>query len=154
MRFMVIVKVTEVSENEVEMPDPQFMADMNKFNDELVKAGVLLAYDGLHPSSKGARVHFSGKNCTVTDGPFAETKELIAGYWLMQVKSRQEAIDWALRVPCPSDASQDGHIELRQLFELSDFASSPAVDRCSALGEELAKRAKTSWHEICVRRQS
>ena len=93
MRFMVIVKATKDSENEGAPPDPQLMADMNKFNDELLEAGVLLGYDGLHPSSKGARVHFSGKNRTVTDGPFTETKELVAGFWFWQVKSLEEAID-------------------------------------------------------------
>ena len=92
MRFMVIVKAT--SENEGAPPDPQLMADMNKFNDELLEAGVLIGYDGLHPSSKGARVHFSGKNRTVIDGPFAESKELIAGFWFWQVKSLEEAIEW------------------------------------------------------------
>ena len=99
MRFMVIVKATAESEKEGALPDPQLMADMNKFTDELVEAGVLLGYEGLHPSSKGARVHFSGKNRTVTDGPFAETKELIAGFMLWQVKSLEEAIEWVKRSP-------------------------------------------------------
>src|SRR5215475_4925593 len=116
MRVMVIAKTT--SENEGEMPDPQFMADMNKFNDELLEAGVLIGYDGLHPSSKGARVHFSGKNCTVTDGPFAESKELIAGFWFWQVKSLEEAIQWVKR--CPNVGESD--IEIRQVFEPEDFA--------------------------------
>ena len=98
MRFMVIVKATKETEEGV-FPDTQFMADMNKFNDELLEAGVLLGYDGLHPSSKGARVHFSGKNCTVIDGPFAESKELIAGFWFWQVKSLEEAIEWSSAVP-------------------------------------------------------
>ena len=97
MRFMVIAKTT--SENEGTMPDPQLMADMNKFNDELLEAGVLIGYDGLFPSSKGARVHFSGKNRTVIDGPFAESKELIAGFWFWQVKSLEEAIEWVKRCP-------------------------------------------------------
>ena len=119
MRFMVIVKVTEGSENEVFMPSDQFMADMNKFNDELLEAGVLLGYDGLHPSSKGARVHFSGKNCTLTDGPFAETKEVIASFWFWQVKSLEEAIEWVKR--CPNEGETD--IEIRQVFEPEDFAS-------------------------------
>ena len=101
MRFMVIVKATKDSENEGALPDPQLMADMNKFNDELLEAGVLLGYDGLHPSSKGARVHFSGKNCTVIDGPFAESKELIASFWFWQVKSLEEAIEWVKRCPNP-----------------------------------------------------
>ena len=95
MRFMVIVKATEDSKNEGALPDPQFMADMNKFNDDLLEAGVLIGYDGLHPSSKGARVHLSGKNRPiVTDGPFAESKEVIASFWFWQVKSLEEAIEW------------------------------------------------------------
>src|SRR5215468_897602 len=121
MRFMVIVKVTEDTENEGALPDPQLMADLNKFNDELLEAGVLIGYDGLHPSSKGARVHFSGKNCTVTDGPFAETKELIGGFWFWQVKSLQEAIEWVKR--CPNVGEGEADIEIRQIFEPEDFAS-------------------------------
>ncbi|MGC2290663.1 MAG: YciI family protein [Candidatus Acidiferrales bacterium] len=117
MRFMVIVKC---SENEGALPDPQLMADMNKFNDELLEAGVLIGYDGLHPSSKGARVHFSGKNRpTVVDGPFVESKELIAGFWFWQVKSLEEAIQWVKR--CPNEGDTD--IEIRQVFEPEDFAS-------------------------------
>ena len=119
MRFMVFVKVSEGSENEVSMPSDQFMADMNKFNDELLEAGVLLGYDGLHPFSKGARIHFSGKNCTVTDGPFAESKEVIASFWFWQVKSLEEAIEWVKR--CPNEGEAD--IEIRQVFEPEDFAS-------------------------------
>ena len=120
MRFMVIVKATKDSEQEGALPDPQLMADMNKFNDELVKAGVMLAGEGLHPSSKGARVHFSGKNRTVTDGPFAETKELVAGFWLWQVKSLEEAIEWVKR--CPNPHAGESEIEIRQVFEPEDFA--------------------------------
>src|SRR5215813_4496084 len=112
MRFMVIVKAN--SENEGAPPDPQLMADMNKFNDELLEAGVLLGYDGLYPSSKDARVHFSGKKRTVTDGPFAESKELIAGFWFWQVKSLEEAIEWAKR--CPNDEGESD-IEIRQIWE-------------------------------------
>jgi hypothetical protein len=115
---MVIVKATE-SENEGVPPDPQIMADMNKFNDALLEAGVLIGYDGLHPSSKGARVHFSGKNRpTVIDGPFVESKELIAGFWFWQVKSLEEAIEWVKR--CPNEGETD--IEIRQVFEPEDFA--------------------------------
>ena len=121
MRFMVIVKATKDSENEGALPDPQLMADMNKFNDELLEAGVLLGYDGLHPSSKGARVHFSGKNRTVIDGPFAESKELIAGFWFWQVKSLEEAIEWVKRCPNPHEGDTD--IEIRQIWEPEDFAS-------------------------------
>jgi hypothetical protein len=114
---MVIVKC---SENEGALPDPQLMADMDKFNDELLEAGVLIGYDGLHPSSKGARVHFSGKSRpTVVDGPFAETKELIAAFWFWQVKSLEEAIQWVKR--CPNEGETD--IEIRQVFEPEDFAS-------------------------------
>jgi len=121
MRFMVIVKATKDSENKGASPDPQLMADMNKFNDELLEAGVLLGYDGLHPSSKGARVHFSGKNRTVIDGPFAESKELIAGFWFWQVKSLEEAIEWVKRCPNPHEGDTD--IEIRQILEPEDFAS-------------------------------
>ena len=121
MRFMVIVKATKDSENEGASPDPQLMADMNKFNDELLEAGVLLGYDGLHPSSKGARVRFSGKNRTVIDGPFAESKELIAGFWFWQVKSLEEAIEWVKRCPNPHEGDTD--IEIRQILEPEDFAS-------------------------------
>lgn len=117
MRFMVIVKTT--TQNEGAPPDPQFMAEMNKFNDDLLEAGVLLGYDGLHPSSKGARLHFSGKKCTVIDGPFAESKELIAGFWFWKVKSLEEAIEWVKR--CPNDGETD--IEIRQVFEPEDFAT-------------------------------
>jgi hypothetical protein len=116
---MVIAKTT--SENEGAMPDPQFMADMNRFNDELLEAGVLIGYDGLHPSSKGARVHFSGKNRTVIDGPFAESKELIAGFWFWQVKSLEEAIEWVKR--CPNTPEGESDIEIRQIFEVEEFAS-------------------------------
>ena len=119
MRFMVIAKATG-TENEGAPPDPQLMADMNKFNDELLEAGVLLGYDGLHPSSEGARVHFSGKNRTVIDGPFVESKEFIAGFWFWQVKSLEEAIEWVKRCPNPDEG--EGDIEIRQVFEPEDFA--------------------------------
>jgi hypothetical protein len=120
MRFMVIVKATPESEKEGALPDPQLMAEMGKYNEELIKAGIVLAMDGLHPSSKGARVKFSGKSRTVTDGPFTETKELIAGYWLWQVKSLEEAIEWVKR--CPNPHNGDSEIEIRQVFEMEDFA--------------------------------
>ena len=120
MRFMVIVKASKDSDKEGALPDPKGIADMNKFNDELLEAGVLIGYDGLHPSSKGARVHFSGKSRpTVVDGPFAESKELIAGFWFWQVKSLEEAIQWVKR--CPNEGETD--IEIRQVFEPEDFAS-------------------------------
>ncbi len=120
MRFMVIVKATAESEKEGAVPDPQFMADMGKYNEELIKAGIVLAMDGLHPSSKGARVKFSGKSRTVIDGPFTESKELIAGFWLWQVKSLEEAIEWVKR--SPSSGAGDYEVEIRQVFEMEDFA--------------------------------
>ena len=121
MRFMVIVKATPESEKEGVLPDPQLLLEMGKYNEELIKAGVLLALDGLHPSSKGARVKFSGKSRTVVDGPFTETKELIAGFWLWQVKSLEEAIEWIKRSPFSTHAG-DCEVEIRQLFEMEDFA--------------------------------
>jgi hypothetical protein len=118
MRFMVIVKCKEEPENQD--LDPQLMADLNKFNDDLLEAGVLIGYDGLHPSSKGARVHLSGKNRPiVTDGPFAESKEVIASFWFWQVKSLEEAIEWVKR--CPNEG--ETVIEIRQVFEPEEFAS-------------------------------
>ena len=121
MRFMVIVKATKESEAGV-MPTQQLLADMGKFNEELVKAGVMLAGEGLQPSSKGARVRFSGNNRTVIDGPFAETKELVAGFWLFQVKSKEEAIEWIKRCPNPFPGGE-AEIEIRQVFEAPDFGA-------------------------------
>jgi hypothetical protein len=118
MRFMVMVKANKDSEAGV-MPSEELLTKMGQFNEELVKAGVLLAADGLQPSSKGARVKFSGDKRTVIDGPFAETKELIAGYWVWQVRSKEEAIEWARRIPNPT--GEEGEIEIRQVFEASDF---------------------------------
>ena len=118
MRFMVLIKATKDSEAGV-MPSEQLLTEMGQFNEELVKAGVMLAGEGLHPSSKGARVRFSGGKRTVIDGPFAETKELIAGYWLWQCKSKEEAIEWIMR--CPNPSNQDGEVEIRQVFEAEDF---------------------------------
>jgi len=115
MRFMVIVKADKNSEAGV-LPDTKLLADMGKFNEELTKAGVMLAGEGLQPSSKGARVRFSGGKKTVIDGPFAETKELVAGFWLWQVKSKAEAIEWLKRAPF-----RDGEVEIRQVFETADF---------------------------------
>jgi hypothetical protein len=117
---MVIVKATSESEKKGARPDPQLMAEMGKFNEELIKAGIVLAMDGLQPSSKGARVKFSGKSRTVVDGPFTETKELIAGFWIWQVKSLEEAIEWVKR--CPNPHNVDSEIEIRQVFEMEDFA--------------------------------
>src|ERR1700737_2318459 len=121
MRFMVIVKATAESEKEGALPDSQLMAEMGKFNEELIKAGIVLAMDGLQPSSKGARVKFSGKSRTVVDGPFTESKELIAGFWLWQVKSLEEAIEWVKRCPNPHEAESE--IEIRQVFEAEDFGA-------------------------------
>ena len=120
MRFMVIVKANKESEAGV-MPDEKLLADMGKFNEELVKAGVMLAGEGLQPSSKGARVRFSGSKRTVIDGPFAETKEFIAGFWLWQVKSLDEAIEWVKR--CPNPHPGESEIEIRQVFEAADFGA-------------------------------
>ena len=118
MRFMVIVKADKDSEAGV-MPSQELLTTMGKYNEELVKAGVMLAGEGLHPTSKGVRIKFSGKNRTVTDGPFAESKELIAGFWLWQVRSREEAIEWLKRAPFDGGTE----IELRQVFEAEDFGA-------------------------------
>ncbi|UVM63627.1 YciI family protein [Pseudomonas sp. P9_35] len=121
MRFMVIVKASPESEAG-EMPSADLLAAMGAYNEELVKAGVMLAGEGLHPSAEGVRVQFSGKDRTVIDGPFAETKELIAGFWIFKVQSLQEAIDWVKR--CPNPMVSDSEIEIRQLFELEEFGES------------------------------
>jgi hypothetical protein len=120
MRFMVMIKATKDTEAGV-MPDEKLLKEMGRYNEELVKAGVMLAGEGLHPSSKGARVRFSGSRRTVIDGPFGETKDLIAGFWLWQVKSREEAIEWAKR--CPNPTGTDAEIEIRQVFEAEDFGA-------------------------------
>jgi hypothetical protein len=126
MRFMVMVKASKDTEAGV-MPSEDLLAAMGKYNEELVKAGVLLAGEGLQPSSKGARVKFSGDKRTVIDGPFTEAKELIAGFWLIQVKSLDEAIEWVKRVPNPT--GEESEIEIRQVFELEDFGSGEAVEQ-------------------------
>jgi hypothetical protein len=120
MKFLIMVKATKDSEAGA-MPTEKLLTEMGKYNEELVKAGILLAGEGLHPSSKGARVKFSGKSRTVVDGPFAETKELVAGFWLWQVKSREEAIEWVKR--CPNPMLEDSEIEIRQIFEADDFGA-------------------------------
>ena len=120
MRFMIIVKATKDSEAGV-MPSTQLLTEMGQYNEELARAGLLLAGDGLHPSSKGARVRFAGSKRTVIDGPFAETKELIAGYWIWQCESKAEAIEWVKR--CPNPHNEDCEIEIRQLFEAEDFGA-------------------------------
>jgi hypothetical protein len=120
MRFMIMIKADKNTEAGV-MPSEQLLAEMGKYNEELVKAGVMLAGEGLQPSSKGARVKFSGSKRTVIDGPFAEAKELIAGFWILQVKSKQEAIDWVKR--CPNPLEGESEIEIRQIFEAEDFGA-------------------------------
>ena len=134
MRFMMLVKASQESEAGA-MPDEKALTEMGEFNEQMVKAGVMLAGDGLQASSKGARVQFSRGKPTVIDGPFPEAKELIAGYWMIQVKSKDEAIEWARRVPF-----EEGEVELRQVFEFSDFPPSEAHDRAVALrDQQLAK---------------
>jgi hypothetical protein len=120
MRFMILIKATKDTEAGA-LPDQKMLAEMGKFNEELVKAGVMLAGEGLQPSSKGARVKFSGGKHTVIDGPFAETKELICGFWVWQVKSKEEAIEWVKR--CPNPNNEDTEIEIRQIFEAEDFGA-------------------------------
>ena len=139
MRFMVIVKATKNSEAGV-MPSAELLAEMGAFNEELAKADVLLAGEGLQPSSKGARVKFSGSKRIVTDGPFAETKELVAGFWLWQVKSKQEAIEWAKRCPHPMPG-EEAEIEIRQVFEAEDFGGE-FTPEMRGQGELLRARAE------------
>ena len=140
MRVMVMVKASKESE-EGGMPDTKLLADMGKFNEELVKAGVMLAAEGLHPSSRGARVKFSGNTRTVVDGPFAETKELVAGFWLWQVRSMDEALEWARR--CPNPHAGDSEIELRPVFEAEDFGA--------ALTPELAAKNAQLRSQLAAR---
>jgi hypothetical protein len=137
MRFMIILKSNPEAEKEGALPDPELVAEMGKFNEELIKAGVVLAMDGLHPSSKGARVKFSGKSRTVVDGPFTEAKELIAGFWLWQVKSIEEAIEWVKR--CPIPPAVDSEVEIRQVFEMEDFAPILSEEQ---IEHKVAKRAE------------
>jgi hypothetical protein len=142
---MILVKATKDSEAGV-MPSEQLLSEMGKFNEELVKAGIMLAGEGLHPSSKGARVRFSGAKRTVIDGPFAATEELVAGFWLWKCKSLQEAIEWVKR--CPNPMSEESEIEIRQVFEAEDFGAvlTPELkeqeDRLRKKTEKLAKSAK------------
>ena len=137
MRVMVIIKATADSENGV-MPSEKLLTDMGKFNEELVKAGMMLAGDGLHPSSKGKRIRFDGATRTVLDGPFAETRELIAGYWLWQVKSMEEAVEWVKR--CPNPMRSASEVELRPLFEMEDFGAK--------FTPELRKQEKRLLEEV------
>jgi hypothetical protein len=145
MRFMVLIKANKDSEAGV-MPSKQLLTEMGKFNEELVKAGVMLAGEGLQPSSKGARVRFSGSKRTVIDGPFAETKELIAGFWIWQCKSKEEAIEWLKR--CPNPHNEEADVEIRQIFEAEDFGAefTPELraqeERIRAQTEQLAKGNK------------
>lgn len=145
MRFMILIKATKDSEAGV-MPSEQLLTEMGKFNEELVKAGVMLAGEGLHPSDKGARVRFSRGRRTVIDGPFTETKELVAGFWLWQVKSKAEAIEWVKR--CPNPHNEETEVEIRQVFDAEDFGAefTPELreqEEClRAQADQLAKAAK------------
>jgi hypothetical protein len=145
MRFMILVKADKNSEAGV-LPDEKLLSEMGKYNEELVRAGVMLAGEGLHPSSKGARVRFSGTKRTVIDGPFTESKELVAGFWLWQVKSKEEAIEWVKR--CPFNGEGEAEIEIRQVFEPEDFGAefTPELraqeERLRTQAEELARGAR------------
>jgi hypothetical protein len=137
MRFMVIVKANKESEAGI-VPDAKILSEMGKFNEELVKAGIMLAGEGLHASSKGARVKFEGSRRTVIDGPFTEAKELVAGFWLWQVKSKEEALEWLKRAPFI-----EGEVELRQVHEAADFASSDPTGELMKKEEELRKKIES-----------
>src|SRR5436190_18183734 len=144
MRVMVMVKATKESEQGT-LPDEKLLTEMNAFNEELVKAGIMLAGEGLHPSSEGVRVRFHGKQRTVVDGPFAETKELVAGFWLWQVRSMDEAIEWVKR--CPNPMPGDSDIEIRPVFEAADFGDvfTPELREQEArIGRQMAENAKRS----------
>ncbi len=143
MRFMMIVKGGQDSEAGT-LPSGEILAAMDKYNEELRKAGALLDLNGLQPTSKGARVKFSGGRRNLIDGPFTETKELIGGYWMIQVKSKEEAIQWAMRAPAPFGEGQDAEIEIRQVFELEDFLSNEALARARGLEKELAAKRQGS----------
>jgi len=140
MRFMVIIKADKDSEAGV-MPDEKLLTEMGKYNEELVKAGIMLAGEGLHPSSRGARIRFSGTERKVVDGPFAETKELVAGFWIWKVQSKQEAIEWALR--CPNPMLGESEIEIRQVFEADDFGE--------ALTPELREQEERLRQQIATK---
>src|SRR3954470_4740867 len=137
MRFMVIVKASKDSEA-AKMPSEELLGAMAKFNEEMVKAGIMIDGAGLQASSKGARIRFSGGERSVVHGPFPETASLIAGYWIINVKSKDEAIAWMMRSPNPY--GEDGEIEIRQMFEMEDFGESPAVEHHKAVGEQLARQ--------------
>jgi hypothetical protein len=135
MRFMVLVKANKTSEAGI-LPDEQMLGAMGKYNEELVKAGVMLAGDGLQPSSKGARVRFEGEKRTVIDGPFTETKELVAGYWIWQCRTKEEAIEWLKRAPF----AEGEEVEIRQVYELSDFGESEAIEQHRKLQDQIARK--------------
>jgi hypothetical protein len=142
MRFMVLIKANKDTEAGV-LPSQELLTKMGQYNEELVKAGIMLAGEGLQPSSKGVRVHFSGSKRTVIDGPFSETKELIAGFWIWQVRSKDEAIEWAKRIPNP--AGEDFDIEIRQVFEAEDFGDqmTPELrEQEQRLGAQMAENAQ------------
>jgi hypothetical protein len=141
MRFMILIKADKSSEAGA-MPSEQLLTDMGKFNEELVNAGIMLAGEGLHPSSKGARVRFSGSKRTVIDGPFAETKELVAGFWLWQVKSKAEAIEWVKRIPNPMPGTET-EVEIRQVFEAEDFGAELTPELRE---QEATLRARSAKH--------
>lgn len=150
MRFMVIVKATQASEAG-EMPSEELLAAMGRYNEELVKAGVMLAGEGLQPSAKGARVRFSGNARTVIDGPFAETRELIAGFWMFQVASLEEAIEWVKRCPNPFDGESE--IEIRQVFEAEDFGDGVHPGTARARGAPARRAGKTQLNRPALRQE-
>lgn len=139
MRYMMIVKANRNTEAGI-LPDEKLIGAMTKYNEELMKAGVLLDLAGLQPSSKGFRVKFADGKRNIVDGPFSEAKELIAGYWLIQVKSHEEAVEWAKRIPAPHGEAELGEVEVRRLFELDDLGSNDAIDRARELESEMAKK--------------
>lgn len=142
MRFMMIVKGNRESEAGV-MPSEEMLARMGKYNEELMKAGVLVDLSGLQPTSKGFRVKFNGGKRTLVDGPFTESKEIVAGYWVINVKSPEEAREWAKKVPAPQE-NGEGEVEVRRFFEIEDFAPSKAIDQFRELGQELEKNKQKS----------
>jgi hypothetical protein len=139
MKFMMIVKASKESEAGA-MPSEELIAEMGRYNEQLMKAGILVDLTGLRPSSEGARIQFSGGKRTVIDGPFAETKELVGGFWIINVKSKEEAMEWAMRAPNPHPNGEEGVIEVRQFFELEDFLPSEALGRARELEKELKEK--------------
>lgn len=141
MRFMMIVKATKESEAGV-MPSQELLSSMGKYNEELMKAGAMLDGGGLKPTSQGFRIKYLGGKKTVVDGPFAESKELVAGYWIIQVKSREEALEWAKRIPNPAGEGREAEVEVRPFFEMEDFAPGPVAGQARELGKQVAKNQK------------